>query len=411
MKCHACNSTSKRDTARLPRGWHRKGEQVYCTACWGRDYILRAVTMVVASPLDCTWEELYAELRKLWRSSTAMANWTMTRLRSADPAMPMPSENGRKLPPWKPPYLYPEARKLWPEHPSQSVISVLQSAQRKYNASRFDVVWRHAAALPTFRYPMPYPVHNQGWSASYDTFSGKNGEAKCPTVAFRIMEKRVRLRLRGGQEFGRQLGQFAAIASGEAVTGELSIYPMVRRGTANRGSGEQAARTRLMVKMVAWLPKPATTRERKGEAVLSTDETALLVLKTPDGEWTLHADLAARWQREHARNLQHFSDDTKYEQRRTRRRRRMMARGRDYLVQKHHRRIGTFLQQAAAWTAGKAARANVENVKMDLDPRGRFGSFPWHQLTTLIKQHLSEYGISYEVVQAGSDSGVSSGQE
>lgn len=367
-----------------------------CGVCWAKLYHLRAVTMVVASPLDMNWAELYAELRKLWMSSTQMANWCMTRLRAADPAIRTGSDG--KMVAFKQPYLYPEARALWTEHPPQSITSLLQTAQSKYSKSRLDVVWRFAAALPTFRYPVPYPLHNQAWSASLDTFGGQDGDAQCPVVSLRLGGRRVRLRLRGGPEFSRQLGQFRQIVDGKAVQGELAIYPVTRRGPANRGSGEDSKRTKLLVKMVAWLPT-AAPRARDGVATLSSDEHALLVLTTPHGQWTLHADLAARWQAEHRRALQHLADDTKYEQRRPERRRRMMARGRDHMVEKHHNRIDSFLHQAAAWTAAKCDRARVARLTLDLTPRGRFESFPWHRLSILLAEKLGVLGIaSTEVV-------------
>lgn len=405
MICHGCKGEKQTTGDRVPRGWKRIGEVVLCSSCWGDRYVLRAVTFPVASSLDCTWAELWRRLSEVWRSTTAMSNWAMTRIRAVDPANPADSEQ-EKIPRFIPPYIYPEARALWPEHPTQSVISVLQTAQRRYMASRFDVAWRFAAALPTFRYPVPYPVHNRGWAATFDAFGGEDGAKECPVVSLRLGGERIRLRLRGGSEFRRQLAAFREIASGDAVQGELAIYPETQRGsntrrtvaTAGANGGGQRTRHRIMVKLVAWLPRKARGH-RQGTLHVRTDETAFVVavLADPERVWTMHADLVARWQAEHSSRLQHLADDQKLERRRPRKSRERFQVARRLLVAKHRDRMDSWIQQSARQIAGFAARQRVAEVRLDLSTMGRFQSFPWYRWVERLRTVLDEERIGLVV--------------
>ena len=65
---------------RTPTGWKKLGDATYCPLCWRKQYILRAITMPVASPLDCTWDELRKALRTMWAQATAASNWMMTEM-------------------------------------------------------------------------------------------------------------------------------------------------------------------------------------------------------------------------------------------------------------------------------------------------------------------------------------------
>ena len=94
--------------------------------------------------------------------------------------------------------------------------------------------------LPTYRYPQPFPVHNQSWSPAL--------VEERPQVTVRIADRRYVLRLKGGPRYRRQRLAFLSMCSGEAEYGELALY---RQGTD------------LFCKMVAWLPrKPARRAER-----------------------------------------------------------------------------------------------------------------------------------------------------
>src|ERR1035441_6419496 len=86
------------------------GDATYCPQCWRKKYILRAITMPVASPLDCSWEELRKALRTMWAQTTAASNWIMTELYARD----MRRGSEEKMPPMARVCLYPQARARFP---------------------------------------------------------------------------------------------------------------------------------------------------------------------------------------------------------------------------------------------------------------------------------------------------------
>src|ERR1039458_10128537 len=91
---------------RTPTGWKKLGDATYCPQCWRKKYILRAITMPVASPLDCSWDELRKVLRTMWAQTTAASNWMMTELYARD----VRRGSEEKMPPMARVYLYPETR-------------------------------------------------------------------------------------------------------------------------------------------------------------------------------------------------------------------------------------------------------------------------------------------------------------
>jgi hypothetical protein len=138
-------------------------------------------------------------------------------------------------------YLYPEPRKQFPTLPAQTVAALEQAVTRNYKSKRHQIVWTCKAALPTFRYPQPFPIHNQSWTATL--------ENDTPVVTVRLGNARNGLRLKGGPRYYRQLSAFRSIVSGEAIRGGCSIY--------ERGSD-------ILVKLVAWLPRHSLPNKPSG---------------------------------------------------------------------------------------------------------------------------------------------------
>lgn len=376
--CAGTGKTVEARTDRLPRGWKRLGDATYSPEGWRERYVLRAVTLPVVSPVDATWEEFRNALRTAWADTTAVANWAVRELLKADVVRTPDLE---KLPPMPSLYLYPGAREIAPDLSTQSVVSTLQAVEQKYRAARYDMIWRRATSPPSYRYPTPYPVHNQAWKA----LVGPDGEA---LVSFPMGGRRWTLRLRGGPQFRRQLGQHRQIASAEALRGELAIYQ--RDGL-------------VMAKLVAWLPRT----ERKGRSegctmVVRTSEGALLLYQVEgDRERKSVQDQVRRWTAEHRRRLQGLSDDRKREKRVPAERLRAMQEQSDAWVRKHRRRIDTVLHQVTAEVAGVAERRGVTRAELDIEDRGYVESFPWHRLVERLKWKLDEAGVV--VVDASGD--------
>ena len=362
----AVKATPKREP-RTPTGWKKLGDAAYCPQCWRKKYILRAITIPVSSPLDCSWDELRKALRTMWAQTTAASNWMMTELYARD----VRRGGEEKMPPMARVYLYPEARVRFSGLPSQTVASLENSVQRKYRAVRYPVVWTAAASLPTHRYPTPFPVPSQGWHAII--------EADQAIVSVRIGDARYRLRLKRGPQFRRQMESFRQIAEGEAVAGELAIYD----------------RDGIMVKMAAWLPRAEDKGPRADVLTVRAGKDCLLVAVNAKDEalWRYNGDHLRRWAGEHRTQLQRWSEDQKYEQRPVP----AFAHRRETAVRKFRDRMNSATHEIAAQLASYASRRRFAQVRYDDSDHSYMGDgFPWYRLRSLIAESLDARGIALE---------------
>jgi hypothetical protein len=110
--------------------------------------------------------------------------------------------------------------------------------------------------------------------------------------------------------------------------------------------------------------------------------------------WTYHGDHLRRWVVEHRKQLQHWSDDSKFEQRPVP----SFAERRTAATDKFHQRMSTACHQIAMQIAGYANRRRFAQVRYDDTERGFVGEFPWQRLQDLIAEKLDALGIEYEHV-------------
>jgi hypothetical protein len=150
------NQTHTQAGTAPPAAWKKVEENYYCNACWEKRHVLRAISIPVASPLDCSWEELRQVLKLMWAQTTACANRIMTECYARD--VRRTGKEHEKMPPMPRVYLYPDLRTEFPALPSQTVASLEHTAVAKYRALRYSVIWIANAALPTYRYPTPFPI-------------------------------------------------------------------------------------------------------------------------------------------------------------------------------------------------------------------------------------------------------------
>lgn len=359
---------------RLPSGWKRRAKAIYCSDCWREMFVLRAVTIPVVSPLDCTWEEFGKRLREQWKLVTQASNWMLTTLysrddRSRDTGKLKPMPGGDAM------YLYPETREMFPALPTQTCAALEQAIKKKYRAKRYEVIWTCSASLPTYRYPSPFPVPGQGWSVEME--SGQ------PIVSARVGgDDRVRFRLRSGHQFFRQLAAVKQIVSGEAEQGQMDLY---RQGKS------------VMCKMVAWLPRTVAATRADGTLLVRTDAESLIVaLNTKDEKlWTYNGDQAKRWVAEHKRMLQRLSDDTKAEKRPVA----PFAARREAAARKYRDRMGSITHQVSAMIAGYAQRRKFAIVQYDDTLKEFCPELPWFSLRAKLADKLNALGIAFEPVK------------
>ena len=390
MLCSVCGrivKAKKPASRRLPKGWKNHQERLYCGACLRKNFILRAVTLPVAGPLDGTWDELNAILRIMFIRTTQISNWMMTQLYARDVRRTTPpplageqAKDADKMPPPKHTYLYPEARPLFPELPPQSVAAIEQAVTRKYNARamRYKVNWTAQASLPVFRYPTPFPVHNQSWSVLI--------ENNFPVVSARMGDAWIRFRLHGGVRYRRQISAVLQIVSGTAVPGEMALY---RQGTD------------LLCKMAAWLPRRENTSERIDALTVRTATDALVETFNVKDErvWTYHGDHLVRLIARHRAMLQRLADDSKAESRPVppfaERRRRASA--------KMRHRLKTDCQTIAAMIAKYAVRRRFRLIRYDDTERSFCVDFTWYQLKQYLSQKCDELGLEFEYTGASGE--------
>ena len=352
---------------RLPQGWKHVDDTYFCPECWRNKYLLRAVVFAVAGPLNLSWQDLRSALKTLWAETTRASNWMVKELAlldvRRDPSL-------ARMPQMPRTYLYPEARKQFPTLPSQTVAALEQAVTRTYKSKRYQIVWTCTAALPTFRYPQPVPIHNQSWTATL--------ENDTPVVTVRLGSARSVLRLKGGPRYHRQLSAFRSIVSGEAIQGECSIY--------ERGS-------HIFVKLVAWLPRRSSANKPSGLLQVRSDADALLVAANAKDErlWSYHADQIRRWAAEHRRKLQHWAEDSKFEQRPVP----SFAARRQQASLRYSRRMNTAADQAAASLVGYAERRKFATIAYDDTERRFCPEFVWFRLQQRIKGLCDERGVEF----------------
>lgn len=380
IRCDRCNRERQtRPTAkgepRLPGGWKRHMGAIWCDACWRQSFALRAITLPVAGPLGAEWNDLRAALRECWANATQLANWAVTELAKADVVRTPDMERLRPMPRV---YLYPGARKILPEMDTGSVVSLLQAAEKRYRAARYDVVWRRAASLPTFRYPIPYPVHNQRWKV-------REEEGKGLILSAPLAGRRWDLILKTGGRW-RQRAAVRRLIAGEAVAGELAIY--------ERGSN-------VMAKMVMWLPvERPDQRELSGTLYVRTTEDAVWRYHVEDEEPRhLYADQVRRWIAAHKRRSERARHDLKAERRsKAARQRHLEDVAPNY--QKHYDRIDSWTHEATAMLANYAARRRVACVVYDDSVTG-YADLPWHWLRDRLSYKLDAHGIEFVHASGG----------
>jgi hypothetical protein len=337
--------------------------------------------MTVAEPLDATWEEFRAALNSMWLATTQASNWMMTQFYARDVRW---DSSAKSLAPMPKMYLYPEARLLFPVLPPRTVAALEHACRGRYRGMRRDLIWTFANSLPTFRYPVPFPVHNQSWSAERDP-SGQR-----PVVGVRIVNRHFRLRLKGGPQFRRQLAHYDQLVIGKAVAGELSLYQ----------PGLGAPR----VRMVAWLPREQPTVESRAHQpilVVRTAADCLLLAVNGRGEsiWRYNGDHLRRWRAAYITQLQRWSEDAKYENRPIP----PFATRRINAGRKFRARIDSATHEIAAQLAGFSERRHYGTVVYDDSEKSYCEQFPWFDLRRKLAEKLDQRGIRLELATAPDD--------
>lgn len=384
--CSSCgierpSKPTRSGDAALPRGWKRHAGAPFCSTCWGERFALRAITVPVAGPVGRTWEELRASLKVAFVASTAAANVVVQSLARED-VVRVPGME--RLPSCPTPYLYPVVREAVPDLDPQSATAIIRAIEGKYRAIRYDVLWMRTAAWPAYRYPQPYPVHNQAWSLSIE-----DGGALLLSVRFQ--GERWTLRLRGGPGFRRQRRALESVMAGDSLQGEATLYEVGSRPGDHRPNG--SGRSRLMAKLVLWMPK-REARESSGSMLVEGTPDEFLAASIGEGvRWVINGDHIRTQVVGYDRARKRRAEDLKHEKRwPTKRREAWLRAGREAARRQQHR-LSTYCHEVSLMVAERARRAGVAEIVMDLS-RARFVQpFPWHLLQEMLGYKAKERGI------------------
>ena len=127
--------------------------------------------------------------------------------------------------------------------------------------------------------------------------------------------------------------------------------------------------------------------------VRSMPDSLLVALNVKEEKlWTYNADHVVRWQVEHRRRLQRFSEDAKSEQRPVP----SFVQLREKLVERQRDRMRTTIQQIAASLVGYAIRRRFASIRYNDTDHSFCDQFPWFLLRERIRTDCDEAGIGFE---------------
>lgn len=397
--------SAKTGRSRVPAGWKRLQGQLWCPVCKRERFVLRAIAIPVSGPADATWPELREALHDAFAETTRCANWLVTQLYARD-RQRQPGD--ARLPKMRGLYLYPEARALFPALASQTLASLEQQVQARYRAARLDLIWRHAASLPTYRYPTPLPLPSRMWQLER--------QQQRWLFSARIGERRWSLRLRHGPGMQRQTRMLERVVDGTTEAGEATLYEIAAHRGDHRPEGTAARR--LMLKLVVWLARPESVAsgasEDRRDTARDTARDTLIVRTAPhafltvhvagqDQVWTLHADHVRRWIVQAARRQQRLRDDLAFEARHRASGRSDVAPVQRRLSEQLHRRLHAWTHEATSQLVACAQRRHVAAIAWDDRVRGGLPSYPWHQFVTTLADKAAAVGISVLTDRHGDD--------
>jgi transposase len=209
----------------------------------------------------------------------------------------------------------------------------------------------------------------------------------------------VTLRLRSGFRYRYPLRTFEKIAAGDAIASQLSL----RQKTVRESDGRNGMRTgdrvdrRVICSILFWLPRNPINEQARGTLFVRTDSDALLIaLNTrQDKLWVKNADRVRDWLFQHRRWLQRVADDSKFERRHPRRRRRRTLLEYGLRATKYRSRLKTYIDQTAAEVIGYAVRRQFRTLNYNDSDRRFLSAFPWQQLLSALKLKAEFEGLEF----------------
>lgn len=344
--------------------------------------VTRTLTVPIIKPLQGrTWDELGDAIRARWQESTEAANVVISELYAADMRA---KETVGELPDMTKINTYQKIVALVPDMPSGSASAIDRIVRRKYtskNSKGHRVRWAAitgTASLPSFRYPMPYPIRAQDWK-----IAEIDGDIVVDLPLGRItkgkLDRFICVLPSTGRKWARPGRILRQIVAGEINARDIKIVEM-------RGDGKNKPGVAIAYDM------PVVEKDRSGSLNVRTDGESLVIanVEGDDRIWKYHNDRLPSLIAAHRRRLARWSDDRKFEDRSTRQSVTKHSRKR---VDKQSDIVGDALHQASARIVGFADRRNVAEIIYDDTDQSWCESLPYHRLKTLIKEKAEQKGI------------------
>lgn len=429
-KCSLCSTEKEvKGKANLPRNWRQFHASCYCDACWKEKYRIVAVTLPVAEPIGCDWKELDGTLTHLFDISRKAANIAVTRLASLEVhfppflekvkakkkgeeeaeeerlalpnmtgAVPVPADllqdkdpKDHKLAPST--IAYRAIRKIFPDIDSQTVASLSNEVTAKYIRERFDCWTRGIRSLSNYR-RMPYSIPKVNVSIRW-----LSEEQAKPLFTANLGGVKMTMRLSRSDGYKAHKKRIQSWIDDPALLAQCAIYRVENNGRPHGSEkapgGGNEYRSKLMVKIVGWVPK-SQPAERVNTITVSFPEDSFLkaVVGLKGKEWRYHNDQLGRLLIAHKKRTQRLSDDQKFERRRKTCDRRPINDYREVLCDKMKRRMDAFIHESTRHLANFARRQRASKVIINGDPKCfSFPSFVWKEK---LKYKLSDFGIDFE---------------
>lgn len=399
--CH-CGTTREvkpdaRGAYRLPRGWKKIDDNIWCGDCWNKSFVVRAVTLPVWGVVDGgDMGSFWDACRAAWATATGVLNWASTTLYANDVHRIPGNDKLQKMPPI---YLYGLAKSCpqWADvEDKQSGGTLLMHAEQVYRKDRYEVIHTASKSLRNYRYPQPYPLASQAVR-----LVEHEGNA---AVNLRLGGKRWVVRLGCGQRYRQMQDGLKTLLANPDLLCECAIYPIKADGDARQpsevrdNSGGGRVRQQLMIKIVGWFA--VEKRTSSGTLKVRTGGGSLIHAVTPENDriWTYNADHAKRivaMHEAHLNQLARLSDDRKAERRKPRRDNRELLRMYDSRSRKDSDRLKSLIHEVTASLVNFARRRKCRIIEYDDTDRSFAASFPWRTLMTICEQKCRANGLEF----------------
>jgi len=382
--CVVCGATrAVTSTTRPPRGWKRIGDALHCGACLAGAYVIRAITVPIAGPVDATWAELGVALRAAWAETTRCANWIATELYARDVRREADETTLRPMPRV---YLYPEARALFPTISPINLTALIQQVEQTYRRRRYELLWQRSVSLPTYRYPVPTPIHGQAWRL-------ERQEGGAILAHVRLGDRWWALRLRGGQDFARQRADLLSLLDGTALPAAGALYQVA----ASEGDHRHAERgARVLLKLVARFPRRPRVASTTVCAI-ATSASDLLVLRMHGRGivQTISGDQIRRGIRAYTVRRERIAHDLSIVRRMVPSERAGMLARLARMAQTNRDQLRTWCQQTAALAVQIARRQGAGAVVYEDETQDFCTPFPWVRLRMALAQACAAAGLGW----------------